>query len=334
MKRLKRSDCSRTGITRRRAGKGFVYIDADGNRIRDDEQIDQIKALAIPPAWRDVWICPYENGHIQATGIDDAGRKQYLYHEKWSLQQSMRKFDEMLDFSRQLPKLRKTVAEDLGGDEISKNRVLACAVRLMDLGFFRIGSEQYAEENSTYGVATILRSHVSLVGDDVVRFEYSAKGSQERIQDVEDPDVRMVAEALLRRRSGPDDFLAFKEGRSWVDIKSGDINQYIQDLAGMSSSAKDFRTWNGTVLAAVELGLGDLPDSKRGRERRIREAVEAVSEHLGNTPAVCRASYIDPRVLDSFRNGHRIDVPKGWEVGSSPRTRATIERRVRELIER
>lgn len=334
MKRLKRSDCSRTGIARRRAGKGFVYLDADGERIEDEEQIDHIKALAIPPAWRDVWICPYDNGHIQATGIDDAGRKQYLYHEKWSLQRSMRKFDEMLDFSRRLPKLRKAVAEDLSGNEISKERVLACAVRLMDLGFFRIGSEQYAEENSTYGVATILRSHVSLIGDDTVRFEYSAKGSQERIQDVEDPDVRKIAEAQLRRRSGPDDFLAFRDGRTWVDIRSDDINGYIQELAGMTSSAKDFRTWNGTVLAAVELGLGELPDSKRGRERRIREAIEVVSGHLGNTPAVCRSSYIDPRVLDRYRNGRRIDVPKGWEVGSSPRTRATIERRVRELIEK
>ncbi|MGK2933468.1 MAG: DNA topoisomerase IB [Solirubrobacterales bacterium] len=333
MPRLKRSDCSRKGISRRRAGKGFFYLDAQGERVKDEELIDRIRALAIPPAWREVWICPFDNGHIQATGIDDAGRKQYLYHEKWSLQRSMAKFDEMLDFSRKLPALRKAVAADLTGEEFSKERVIACAVRLMDLGFFRIGSEQYAEENETYGVATILRSHVSLLEGDGVRFEYSAKGSQERIQDVEDPDVRQVAEAMLRRRSGPDDFLAYKEGRSWVDIRSGDINEYIQRYARETSSAKDFRTWNGTVLAAVELAVGVMPDSKRGRERRIREAVEVVSEHLGNTPAVCRASYIDPRLLDRFRNGHRIDVPRGWEVGSSPRTRAKIERRVRELIE-
>lgn len=334
MRRLKRSDCSGAGLTRRRAGKGFVYVDADGERIKDEEQIEHIKSLAIPPAWQEVWICPYDNGHIQATGIDDSGRKQYLYHEKWSRQRSMVKFDELLDFSRKLPKLRKAVAKDLAGDEISKERVLACAVRLMDLGFFRIGSEQYAEENDTYGVATILRSHVSVVGDDLIRFEYSAKGSQKRVQDVEDPDVRKITKAQLRRRGGPDDFLAFKEGRRWVDVKSGDINDYIQELAGTKSSAKDFRTWNGTVLAAVELGLGAIPENKRGRDRRIKEAVEAVSEHLGNTPAVCRSSYIDPRVLDRFRNGQRIEVPKGWRVGSSPRTRATIERRVRELIEK
>lgn len=333
MRRLKRSDCSRAGIARRRAGKGFYFVDADGNRVRDEDVIDRIKALAIPPAWEEVWICPFDNGHIQATGIDDAGRKQYIYHEKWSLQRSMAKFDGMLDFSRRLPKLRKAVAADLEGEDLSKERVLACAVRLMDLGFFRIGSEQYAEENSTYGVATILRSHVTLVGDDGVRFEYSAKGSQERMQDVHDPDVRQVSEALKRRRSGPDDFLAYKKDRRWVDVKSTEINEYIQGHAGETSSAKDFRTWNGTVLAAVELAAGPVPESKRGRERRIREAVDVVSEHLGNTPAVCRSSYIDPRVLDRFRNGHRIEVPDGWQVGSSPRTRATIERRVRELIE-
>lgn len=333
MRRLKRSDCSGKGIKRRRAGKGFVYLDAEGERITDEHLIGRIKALAIPPAWQDVWICPFDHGHIQATGIDDAGRKQYLYHEKWSHQRSMAKFDEMLGFSRQLPALRKVVANDLNADGITRERVLASAVRLMDLGFFRIGSEQYAEENDTYGVATILRSHVTLLDGDGVRFEYPAKGSQERVQDVHDPEVRKVAETLLRRRSGPDDFLAFKEGRAWVDVRSSDVNEYIQTHAGESCSAKDFRTWNGTVLAAVELGAGDLPESKRGRDRRIREVVESVSGHLGNTPAVCRASYIDPRVLDRFRNGQRIDVPGSWKPGSAPRVRARIETRVRELIE-
>lgn len=333
MRRLKRSDCARTGIARRRAGKGFVYLDAEGSRIKDETLIDRIKALVIPPAWQEVWICPYDNGHIQATGIDDAGRKQYLYHEKWSQQRSMAKFDEMLDFSRKLPALRKVVGRDLAGEKLSRERVLACAVRMMDLGFFRIGSEQYAEENSTYGVATILRSHVTLVDDDGVRFEYSAKGSQDRIQDVHDPAVRKVAEPLLRRRSGPDDFLAFKDDRIWVDLRSSHINEYIQRHASEGSSAKNFRTWNGTVLAAVELGRDELPEKKSGRERRIREAVKAVSEHLGNTPAVCRASYIDPRLLDHFRNGRRIEVAEEWEVGSSPRTRRRIEEQVRDLIE-
>jgi DNA topoisomerase-1 len=331
--RLKRSDCSRSGIGRRRAGKGFIYTDAGGERITDEDVLDRVKSLAIPPAWQDVWICPYDNGHIQATGIDDAGRKQYLYHEHWSSSRATKKFQEVLEFSRRLPRLRKKVAEDLDPDEITRESALACAVRLMDLGFFRIGSEQYAEENSTYGVATILKSHVRLIRGGGVRFEYSAKGSQERIQDVFDPDVRKVSEVLLRRRSGPDDFLAWKDGRRWVDIRSAEINDYIREHSGGEFSAKDFRTWNGTVLAAVELGLGDIPSSKRGRERRIREAVEAVSESLGNTPAVCRASYIDPRVLDEFRDGNRIRVPDAWEVGSSPRERTLIERRVRELIE-
>lgn len=330
--RLRRSDCAGKGITRRRAGKGFTYVDSEGDRVTDPETIERIKALAIPPAWQDVWICPAVNGHIQATGFDDAGRKQYRYHDFWNQRASARKFDEMIEFSRKLPALRKAVSTDLDSDEITRESALACAVKLMDLGFFRIGSEQYAEENETYGVATILKSHVSLVGDEGVRFDYTAKGSIDRVQDVEDPEVRSIAEKLLRRRSGPDDFLAFKEGGRWVDVKSTDVNAYIQEYTDERFSAKDFRTWNGTVLAAVELGATELPESKRGRDRKIKEAVAGVAEMLGNTPAVARNSYIDPRVLDRFRNGHQIDVPSGWEVGSSPRTRATIEKRVRELI--
>jgi len=330
--RLRRSDCSGKGIARRRAGKGFTYVDSDGDRVTDTETLDRIKALAIPPAWKDVWICPVVNGHIQATGFDDAGRKQYRYHDFWSKRASARKFDEMIEFSRKLPALRKAVSTDLDSEDLTRESALACAVKLMDLGFFRIGSEQYAEENETYGVATILKSHVSLEGTEGVRFEYSAKGSQERVQVVEDPEVRKISERLLRRRSGPDDFLAYKEGRNWVDVKSSDVNRYIQEHTDERFSAKDFRTWNGTVLAAVELGATDLPDSKRGRERRIREAIESVSELLGNTPAVCRSSYVDPRVLDRYRNGHRIEVPSSWEVGSSPRLRTRIEKRVRDLI--
>jgi DNA topoisomerase-1 len=331
--RLKRSDCSAKGITRRRAGKGFTYLDSDGQRVTDRETIERIRALAIPPAWNDVWICPAVNGHIQATGIDDAGRKQYRYHDFWSKRASSRKFDTMLEFSRKLPALRNAVSKDLDSDEITRESALACAVKLMDLGFFRIGSEQYAEENDTYGVATILKSHVSLVGKEGVRFEYSAKGSIDRIQDVEDPEVRKISEKLLRRRSGPADFLAYKEGRRWVDVKSSDINAYIQEYTDDRFSAKDFRTWNGTVLAAVELGAAGMPESRRGRDRKIREAIERVAEQLGNTPAVCRSSYVDPRVLDRYRNGHQITVPSDWEVGSSPRLRSRIERSVRDLIE-
>jgi len=330
--RLRRSDCSSKGIARRRAGKGFTYVDSDGDRVTDEETLDRIRGLAIPPAWTDVWICPAVNGHIQATGFDDAGRKQYRYHDFWNEKASSRKFDEMIEFSRKLPALRQAVSADLDSDEITRESALACAVKLMDLGFFRIGSEQYAEANETYGVATILKSHVSLTGDEGVRFEYTAKGSIDRVQDVEDPEVRRISEKLLRRRSGPQDFLAYKERGRWVDVKSSDVNAYIQEHTDERFSAKDFRTWNGTVLAAVELGATEIPDSKRGRDRKIKEAVASVAELLGNTPAVCRKSYIDPRVLDRFRNGHQIEVPRNWEVGSSPRQRTQIEKRVRDLI--
>ena len=330
MPRLKRSDCSAAGISRRRAGKGFTYREAGGDRVTDEVLLERIRQLAIPPAWKDVWICPDDNGHIQATGIDDAGRKQYLYHEHWSHRASMKKFDEMIEFSRRLPKLRKIVARDIFLEGMPRERALACAVRMMDLGYFRIGSEQYAEENETYGAATILKSHVTLAGKQGVRFEYSAKGSQERIQDISDRGLRKAAEELLKRRSGPEDFLVYKRGRNWTDVRSTDINEYIQAHAGETFSAKDFRTWNGTVLAAVDLGAAEMPESRRGRERVIKKAVEVVAERLGNTPAVSRNSYIDPRVLDRFRNGHRITLPvKG---AASGRGRTLIERRVRDLI--
>lgn len=310
-----------------------MYLDADGDRVSEQETIDRVKQLAIPPAWTEVWICTADNGHIQATGFDDAGRKQYLYHEQWSRNASSKKFDEMLEFSRVLPALRRVVAFDIATDEITRAAALACAVRLMDLGFFRIGSEEYADENRTFGVATIRKNHVSLVDDDGVRFEYSAKGSKKRIQDVYAHDVRIFAEKLLRRRSGPDDFLVYKDGRTWVDVKSSDINEYIQEHTDGRFSAKDFRTWNGTVLAAAILGMAEMPDTTRGREREIRDAIEQVAELLGNTPAVCRKSYVDPRVLDRFRDGIQIDVPAGWRIESAPRVRAVVEKRVRGLIE-
>ena len=206
--RLKRSDCSGDGIARRRAGRGFVYVDASGDRIRDETLVTRIKDLAIPPAWQKVWICPDANGHIQATGVDDAGRKQYLYHEQWTSRRSAEKFDSMLRFSAILPRLRRAVSHDLDEDEPVRARVLACAVRLIDLGHFRVGGEQYAEENSTFGVATILRSQVRLAGEsDQIEFSYPAKGSQERNLTIRDRQVRKLSETLKRRRAGPEDFL-------------------------------------------------------------------------------------------------------------------------------
>jgi DNA topoisomerase-1 len=307
MPRLSRSDFDVPGITRRRRGKGFQYLGEDGEPVDDPEVVARIKALAIPPAWEDVWICAKPMGHIQATGTDAAGRKQYRYHDKWRERRDAEKFESMLRFARELPALRKQVARDLKGDELGRERVLACATRLLDRGFFRVGSEGYAEENETYGLATIQKRHVTIEGD-LMTFDYAAKGKKRRIQRVDDPEIVALVQTLKRRRSGGDELLAFKRGARWVDVKSADVNEYLKGAAGGDFSAKDFRTWNATVLAALALAPSAeaATATKTARKRAVKRAVEETARYLGNTPAVCRASYIDPRVFDRFAGGLTI----------------------------
>src|SRR3954470_17139195 len=215
--RLRRSDTGGPGILRRRAGRGFTYVDADGHRVDDTEVLSRIHDLVIPPAWKDVWICPYPGGHIQATGLDQRGRKQYLYHRKWRERRDQEKFDEMLHFARTLPRLRECVQRHLcDRDEIDYERVLATAVRLLDRGFFRIGSEDYAVENETYGLATMRKDHVAL-RDGFIVFDYPAKHGKRRVQSVVDPEIAVVVEQLKRRRGGLDELLAYRDGRRWKD---------------------------------------------------------------------------------------------------------------------
>lgn len=272
----------------------------------DAAAIERIEALSIPPAWREVWICMDPLGHLQATGVDAAGRKQYLYHERWRTHRDRRKFDAMIDFGHALPRLRKQVSRELATSGLERERVLACAVRMLDLGFFRIGSEDYAERNESYGLATMLRRHVSL-RDGCLVFDYPAKSGQRRVQAIADEQVLEIVAALKRRRGGGEELLAYRNGRRWVDVRSEDVNAYLKQAAGEEFSAKDFRTWNATVLAAVALGLDAVASrSRSSRERVIREAVKGVAVYLGNTPAVCRASYIDPRVIDRYRAGATI----------------------------
>jgi DNA topoisomerase IB len=306
MPRLKRVDCSSEGIHRRKAGKGFTYVDACGRRVTDADTLDRIRALAIPPAWTDVWVCPHPMGHIQAVGIDARGRKQYRYHDKWRERRDREKFEHMLDFARALPKIRHFTAEHLNEDGLTRDRVLACAVRLLDLGFFRIGTEGYAEENQTYGLATIRKDHVKISGD-VILFDYIAKSGKRRIQSVADPDVLAVVQELKARRAGGPELLAWRRGRSWVDVKSADINSYIKEATGGEFTAKDFRTWRATVLAAVALAVSSgVAPSVSGRKRAIARAMKEVAEYLGNTPAVCRSSYVDPRVVDRYTGGATV----------------------------
>jgi DNA topoisomerase IB len=323
MARLRKADCSAAGIQRRRRGKGFEYIDQDGARLTDEETLDRIRSLAIPPAWEDVWICPFPMGHIQATGIDARGRKQYRYHDKWRERRDQQKFDEMIDFARALPGMRSRVTEDLGAEGITRARVLACAVRLLDRGFFRVGGEDYAVENESYGLATIHKRHVRLMPDCRLLFDYPAKSGQRRVQSIIDAEVYDILSVLKKRRGGSPELLAYREGRRWRDLKSADINAYVKDVTGGDFSAKDFRTWNATVLAAVALAVSGPAalGSERARKRAVNRAVKEVAGYLGNTPAVARASYIDPRVFDRFDGGLTIggvltDLGEDGDLGS------------------
>jgi DNA topoisomerase I len=305
-RRIREVDCNGAGIRRRRAGLGFTYWDGDA-RVTDADALERIRLLAIPPAWEDVWICSDPLGHIQATGLDARGRRQYRYHDVWHEERAKEKFDRVVRFAKRLPDLRETVARDLRREGMPRERVLACAVRLLEVGCFRVGGEAYAEENGSYGLATLRKDHVRIKGD-VLWFDYEAKSGQLLQRAVVDRDVREVVTALRRRRSpAKAELLAYKddEGR-WVDVRSQDINDYLKEHLGGEFSAKDFRTWVGTVLTAVALADEERPTSETGRKRVVKRTAEAVAGHLGNTPAVARSAYIDPRVIERFDDGDTI----------------------------
>jgi DNA topoisomerase IB len=340
MTRLRRADCSGPGIVRRRSGRGFAYFDEDGEKVTEAEVLQRIRELGLPPAWRDVWICPYPNGHLQATGVDAAGRKQYRYHDAWRTRRDAEKFADMTRFARVLPRLREQVEHDLqSGDGLTRERVLACAVRLLDRGFFRIGTEEYTVTNESYGLATMRKTHVTIEPDGTMVFDYPAKSGKRRVQAVVDPLATEIVAGLKRRRAGGQELLAYRNGRGWADVRSPDINAYLKEATGDDFSAKDFRTWSATVLAAVALAVsGPALGSKTSRTRAITRAVKETAHYLGNTPAVCRASYIDPRVFDAFRAGLVIDrgvldAALDAEPGELPTHHPDIERAVLDLVD-
>jgi DNA topoisomerase-1 len=286
--RLRRSDCSAPGLRRVRRGRGFAYLDAQGGRLADEETFERIRSPAIPPAWTDVWICPDPLGHLQATGIDAAGRKQYLYHQLWRERRDRAKFDRMIRFAHALPRLRRRVTADLDRAEPTRDRVLAGALRLLDIGLFRIGSDEYADSGGGLGLTTIRKEHVASENGWAL-FDYPAKGGVRRVQRIEDRASVELVRALKRRRSGPPELLAYRNGRGWMDVRSDDVNEYLKRQLGEDFSAKDFRTWNATVLAAVAVAIdGSDATTKTARQRVIKGAVRAVAEILGNTPAVAR----------------------------------------------
>jgi DNA topoisomerase IB len=305
MPRTRRSVLGGPGILRRRAGRGFVYTDQFGRRLDDPSELARIKSLVIPPAWKDVWICPWPNGHIQAVGTDAKGRRQYRYHDAWRERRDRAKFDHMLDFAAVLPRVREYGDKWIHSEGMEREKVLACAIYLLDIGFFRVGGEEYAEENGSYGLATLQKSHVHVAGDDIT-FDYPAKSGQQRLQSVVAPEIREIVTSLKRRRAGGDCLFAYREGPRWVTLRSWEINEHLQRVSGLDATAKDFRTWNATVLAAVALAVSWPAATQTARQRAIRRAVTEVAEYLGNTPAVCRRSYIDPRVIDLYHDGYTV----------------------------
>jgi DNA topoisomerase I len=335
MARLRTVSPSEPGLTRRRQGRGFVYLDRD-ERVSDAAVVARIKALVIPPAWEDVWICRHANGHIQAVGSDVAGRRQYLYHPVWREQRDKAKHDRVLEVAARLPRAREVVSEHLALEGMPRERALAAAFRLLDLGFFRIGGEAYAEQNGSYGLATITREQVSIEGGLIV-FDYVAKSGRERYVALGEPAVREAVHALRRRRGGGQELLAYRDGRRWVDISSDDINEYVKDVVGGEVSAKDFRTWHGTVLAAVALAVSThVAATPTARRRAVARAMREVADYLGNTPAVARASYVDPRVIDLFEDGVTIEhalrrLGEGADVGQ-PATHGPVERAVLRML--
>lgn len=337
MPRLRRSNCHGPGYTRRRSGRGFVYLDANGKRVTDEVALDRIRALVLPPAWQDVWICMAPNGHIQATGVDARGRTQYRYHDVWRIDQDREKFDHMIEFGRALPVIRDRIITSLDSDGVGYERVLASAVRLLDLGFFRIGSDSYAEENQTYGLATMQKRHARVKAD-TVTFDFMAKGSKRRLQSVVDPAVASVISELKRRRGGGTDLLAYRNDRGhWVDVHSDDINRFVREMAGLTCSAKDFRTWNATVLAAVALAVSSGATSPTARKRCVTRTMQEVAHYLGNTPAVVRSSYVDPRLVDRFLHGETIAAAlDGLGAGVAyghPSTQGLVEAAVLDLLD-
>jgi len=338
--RLRRVSCASPGLTRAGRGPRTTYLDAEGRPVTDGATLSRISSLVLPPAWTDVWICPIDNGHIQATGVDAAGRRQYRYHDAWRATRDLAKHEHVLDFAEVLPGVREHVAADLATDGLQRERVLSAAVRLLDLGFFRIGSEQYAGSIArlpTYGLATMLKEHVTVSRGGVVTFDYTAKSGRHRVQKIVEPEVAVLVSALKRRRGGGPELLAWKVGGRWVDVKSADINEHLRLLSGGDFTAKDFRTWNATVLAAVGLAVStDAAGSRTARKRAVTRVVQEVSHYLGNTPAACRASYIDPRVIDLYESGqtvaHDLRLLGQDAVPGHPATQGALEAAVLALL--
>ncbi|MFE6997175.1 DNA topoisomerase IB [Microbacterium sp. NPDC057659] len=301
------------GLRRVRRGRGFEYRDVTGGHIADEEQLARIRALAIPPAWDDVWICAAPNGHLQATGVDDAGRRQYVYHPEWRARMDAEKFDRMLVLAQALPLARRGVTRDLRNEGLGRRGVLAAAFRMLDAALLRVGSEQYAREHGSIGLSTLRCSHASVSGD-VVSLRFPGKSSQPWASEVEDADLAAIVQALRRRRRPAARLLAWDDDGHWHPVRAAEINDDVRERTGGDFTAKDFRTLHATVIAASGLARAGVPDSLAARKRLMARVVRDVATTLGNTPAVARASYVDPRLFDLYERGIVVDLGSGRGV--------------------
>ncbi|CAN5280852.1 DNA topoisomerase IB [soil metagenome] len=320
MPRLRRSRTTRPGLSRRRSGTGFRYLDTTGSTLASEEDRDRIDALAIPPAWTQVWISPDPLGHIQAIGTDAAGRRQYLYHPVWRDKRDRTKFDRALDLAATLTAARAQVTRDLRDTEPSKSRALAAAFRILDTASPRIGGEHYLEANGSHGLSTLQCRHVETHGDSV-SLSFVGKGGLDWASDFEDHDLAAVLRSLKRRGSAAR-LLAYKSEGSWHPLAAHEINDYVRERTRGEFTAKDFRTLRGTIIAAQSLAASGPSRARRDRQAAISRAMVEASDALGNTPTIARKSYVDPRVVDRYRRGRVIEVGRG----SAP------ERALRELL--
>jgi DNA topoisomerase-1 len=331
MARLRTVSPNSKGWTRRRVGKGFVYLDENGERLGAEDS-ERCRALVIPPAWQDVWICPAANGHIQAVGVDAAGRRQYLYHPDWRVKRDRMKFDRVLEVAAELPRARASILEHISLDGMPMERAAATAVRLLDLGYFRIGSDSYADAHGSFGLTTLEKRHVRRV-DGRLRFCFTGKSGVEHCVYIDDPLAISAVETMRRRRSGGHRLLAYQERRRWNPLDAALVNDYLRDTTGAEITAKDFRTWHATVIAAASLAASDEPgESKASRNRAVRNAMVEVAEYLGNTPAIAKSSYVDPRVVDLYEDGTTIAsaVRRGYD--SPDERQRALERAVLRML--
>lgn len=307
MPRLRRSDCNKPGYTRSRHGKGFSYRNQQGQPLERDE-LKRVKELVIPPAWQEVWISPYPNGHIQAVGTDDAGRRQYIYHAAWREKKDREKFDRALDFGERLPSARRVITQHLRSNGGGRERAFAAALRIVDSGALRIGSAQYAAQNGSFGVTTLRVEHVTLSGP-VITLGFPGKSGQLWDTTIEDADLAAALRPMVRREDA-DTMLAYRAADgSWHSIEASQLNEFLRQVTGGGFTAKDFRTWQATVVAAMELARLDLKATSRtARQKAVAATMRSVAEHLGNTPAIARSSYVDPRLVDRFMSGEVIPV--------------------------